>query len=276
MVSLSQTEADALTTLRLFILSILPIGTECVQGQDNRVPEPLGPDFVMLTPTLRGRLSTNVSTYQDVPGAGTRRVLAATQMTVQIDVHGPAAAETIQVITTLLRDPAACDAFRRAGIDAQPLYAGDPRQAPFINGEGQVETRWTADAVLQVNPTASVPQDFAATLRTDTRIADQGSILHVGTTLAPIGTAQRGTSFASPHGANSYAETVIANGIASVLIIRHPLNSTDVTIVVQDPSDGNVEIPGLDKRAPTPGTVEIEFGAPPPANTPFRVLIERI
>lgn len=164
--ALSQTESAAITVLRAFLLSILPIGLEVVAGQDNRVPEPLGPDFVMLTPTLRGRLSTNVSTYRDVPGAGTRRVLAATQMTVQIDVHGPSAAEVIQVITTLLRDPAACDAFRRSGIDAQPLYAGDPRQMPFMNGEGQVETRWTADAVLQVNPAATVPQDFASKITT--------------------------------------------------------------------------------------------------------------
>ena len=59
------TEAEALTGLRTFLLSVLPVGTACIRGLDNRVPEPIGMDFVVMTPMLRERLSTNVSTYRD-------------------------------------------------------------------------------------------------------------------------------------------------------------------------------------------------------------------
>ena len=52
------------TVLRGFLLSILPAGTEVIQAQDNRVPEPAG-DFVTMTVMRRGRLATNVDTYQD-------------------------------------------------------------------------------------------------------------------------------------------------------------------------------------------------------------------
>jgi hypothetical protein len=41
-------------------------GVECVQAQDNRVPEPSVPDFVTMTPIMQTRLETNVDTYEDV------------------------------------------------------------------------------------------------------------------------------------------------------------------------------------------------------------------
>ncbi|NTF54926.1 hypothetical protein G6L12_08465 [Agrobacterium rhizogenes] len=41
-------------------------GVECVQAQDNRVPEPTVPDFVTMTPFMQTRLETNVDTYEDV------------------------------------------------------------------------------------------------------------------------------------------------------------------------------------------------------------------
>ena len=41
-------------------------GVECVAAQDNRVPEPLVPDFVTMTPIMQIRLETNVDTYEDV------------------------------------------------------------------------------------------------------------------------------------------------------------------------------------------------------------------
>lgn len=63
--TLSLTESQTLTALRSFLLSIMPAGLEIVRGLDNRVPEPVGPDFITMTPILRDRLSTNVDGYQD-------------------------------------------------------------------------------------------------------------------------------------------------------------------------------------------------------------------
>ena len=66
----SPTQSTTQTTLRSFLVSILPPAVEVVQGQDNRVPEPVGSDFVVITPMARTRLSTNVDTYADVQFTG--------------------------------------------------------------------------------------------------------------------------------------------------------------------------------------------------------------
>lgn len=167
---LGLTESQAMEALRAFLLGILTEGTEVVRGLDNRVPEPGGTDFVVITPILRERLSTNVSTYRDGwPGApSVREVLQPTRLTVQLDVHGPSGGDNVQVITTLFRDRYAADFFTASGADIAPLYTGEPRQMPFLNGEQQVESRWSVDCVLQMNARVTVPQDFTQSLEIGT------------------------------------------------------------------------------------------------------------
>jgi hypothetical protein len=110
------------------------------------------------------RLSTNVVTYNDgYPSSpGTRTAMQPTQVTIQIDVHGPNSADNAQIISTLLRDEYASIYFVKNSSGIAPLYAGDPNQIPFFNGEQQVEFRWFIEAVLQVNTTITIPQDFAS------------------------------------------------------------------------------------------------------------------
>jgi hypothetical protein len=111
--ALSQTESRALAALRAFLLSVLREETEVTAGQDNRVPEPIGTDFVVMTPMLRERLSTNVTQYRDAyaEAPGAKDVRQVTKLTVQIDIHGPASADNAQIITMLWRDVSACDAL---------------------------------------------------------------------------------------------------------------------------------------------------------------------
>jgi hypothetical protein len=224
---LSLTEVQTLTTLRSFLLSVLPSGVEVVRGQDNRVPEPAGTNYVMMTPLMRERLETNVDAYSDVAftgsiaaatltvtavslgaiavgaqllgnnlaantvvtalgtgtggigtytvspsqtvasqimAAGTQALLQPTKVTVQLDVHGPASADNVQIITTLFRDEYAVDQFTTSNFDVTPLYAGEPHQIPFLNAEQQIEERWTVDVVMQANPIITVPQQFASQL----------------------------------------------------------------------------------------------------------------
>lgn len=61
----SPNQSAIMTALGNFLASILPAGVLVVQGQDNRVPEPIGADFVIMTPIMRQRLETNVDTYSD-------------------------------------------------------------------------------------------------------------------------------------------------------------------------------------------------------------------
>lgn len=73
------------TVLRAFVLSILPSGVEVIAGQDNRVPEPTGPDFVVMTPGRRGRLATNIDTFADCFFAGS---ISGTTLTVSSVAYG--------------------------------------------------------------------------------------------------------------------------------------------------------------------------------------------
>jgi len=142
-----------------------------VRGQDNRVAEPKGVNFVTMTPIMRERIETNVVTFVDgaflsPPVPGTRSDLQPVKLTAQLDVHGPASADNAQIIATLFRSEYATTQFSTSGFDVTPLYCGDPHQMPFQNGEQQVEDRWVIDAVMQCNPvvTTTQDQDFAAQL----------------------------------------------------------------------------------------------------------------
>lgn len=235
----SPTQSAIQTVLRLFLLEILPPGTEVVLGQANRVPEPKVDDYVIMWPTRRGRLATNIDEGQDctftasiagsvmsvtalgvgtidvgalVTGtgllggtgavritgflsgsvggtgaysvspsttagtgamaAGTMDIMQETQVTMQLDVHGPAAAENAQVISTLLRDAYGVDRFEALGGAAVPLYTDDPRQAPFSNDQQQVENRWIVMAEFQANQTVVTPQQFGDTVAVDLIEAD--------------------------------------------------------------------------------------------------------
>jgi hypothetical protein len=66
MPSLSITQSTAQTVLRSFLLSVLPPNTDVIEAQDNRVPEPSNPNFVIMTAIRRSRIETNIDSYVDV------------------------------------------------------------------------------------------------------------------------------------------------------------------------------------------------------------------
>lgn len=224
MATVSPTQSAIDTVLRAFLLNILPAGVEVIAGQDNRVPEPVGADFVVMTNAWRTRFSTNYDTSADVffTGAivgGTLTVTAwqygaisigavlfgtgvtvgsritslgtgsgstgtygvapaqtavsqpiaagaiqaeqRNEITFQLDVHGPGSADNAEIISTLLRDQYAWYFMQALDPAIAPLHADDPRQMPFVNGEGQYETRWVVEARLQANQVVGVPQQYA-------------------------------------------------------------------------------------------------------------------
>jgi hypothetical protein len=226
-ISLSITETQIFTTLRNFLISILPTGTPVIRAQTNRVPEPANTNFVTMTPLFQERMATNIEglvetlfagsisgttltissittgtvaigsqiygpnvaagtiitalgtgtggtgTYtvnnsQSVAGstmqAGTSQVEQTTQVTIQLDVHGPASADNAQIISTLFRDQYGTNFFEMSGFNLDALYTSDPKQMPFINGEQQFEERWTIDVMLEANAIVTIPQQFAIAL----------------------------------------------------------------------------------------------------------------
>lgn len=60
-------DQDAIdTVMRAFLVNVLPTGTEVIIGQDNRVAEPNGQDFVVMTWLRRERIETNIDDSEDV------------------------------------------------------------------------------------------------------------------------------------------------------------------------------------------------------------------
>jgi len=104
-ITLSLTEAQTFIALRQFLLAIMPIGMEIVRGEDNRVSEPVAPDYILMSPLgLRERLSTNFTEYSDgyPDDPQIRKDTEPTKVTMQVDVHGPLSADYTQIITTTL------------------------------------------------------------------------------------------------------------------------------------------------------------------------------
>lgn len=168
--TVSPTNSAILTALRSFILGALPTGAvEVVVAQDNRVAEPVALDFVVLTPTGRTRFATDLAEWAvSNPLADEMDYAASTDVMVQMDVHGPNAADYVQIILTLFRSSYGVAAFPD-GIT--PLYCDPQVQAPFLNGENQYENRWVSVAHIQVTPTVSTPQQFADIVTVDIALA---------------------------------------------------------------------------------------------------------
>lgn len=125
-----------------------------VTGQLTGTPLGTGTYSVSATPNV-----TSMTIY-----AGSDSITQKTEVTVQADVHGPASADNVARLAALWRDPFGVLAAVTNGGVLMPLYHSDPRQLPFDNAENQVEERWTIDLVMQVDPTVTVPMQFAGTL----------------------------------------------------------------------------------------------------------------
>lgn len=153
----SPTEDDVFTALRAFLQDFLPpidgdTKHEVIVGQENRVPEPLQANYVVMTPLRMPRLATNFNELADL--GLTARTTQNTQVVMQLDVHGPEAFNNAARISTLFRDPYATEFFEAYPAIA-PLFADDPRQAQFVDGEKQFEDRYIIEANLQVNFTVT-------------------------------------------------------------------------------------------------------------------------
>ncbi|AXU19713.1 hypothetical protein C7W88_12865 [Novosphingobium sp. THN1] len=165
----SLTLTAAFTALRIFLLGILPAGTEVTQGQANRVPMPQGRNFVVMTPMRFEQMAQTVHQVTPpnapAPALGTDEIARSMALHFQLDVYGPSSGENATVITTLLRDSYGTEAFIATGFS--PLYVEDPFQMPLVAGEQQWMQRWTIRLALHGHFVVTVPQSFADTLITE-------------------------------------------------------------------------------------------------------------
>jgi hypothetical protein len=147
-----------------------------VKGGDiligSRVWAPGVADGTVIVAPLTG--SGGLGTYAVVPAqevesrsmaAGRRLATESVQMVIQVDVYGPNSGNFAQIVSAMFRDGYAVDQFAAISPAISPLYADDPRQLAFSDGEQQYENRWSIDVELQIDQTVTVPQQFADALK---------------------------------------------------------------------------------------------------------------
>lgn len=167
--TLSLTESQTLAAVRGFALAVMGsdgVSVEVVKGQDNRVAAPASGDYVVMTTMVAAMLETPTTTYHDGtfdpdPTDPVRMDLMPRDVTVQLDFHGPNSMDLSTRAHGMARTSYAVDLFAQSGYDVTPLYANDPRQAGFLNGEQQIENTWIVDLHVQCNPILTTDQDFA-------------------------------------------------------------------------------------------------------------------
>lgn len=171
------TEDELMEALGTFLVGLELTGVDpddIIQSQVNRVPEPKAANFVLMTPTFRRRIATNVETWSTAPDPAPPpdelRMERDTEVTIQLDIHGPASADNAQVIATVWRSDYGCRAIDPPIF--QPLYASDGHQAPFVNAEKQYENRWVMSLVMQANVAVSTAMDFADSIGVEIIEAD--------------------------------------------------------------------------------------------------------
>lgn len=157
---ISPTESDIYTEVGQWLQSILPVGMAVVQGQQNRNAAPRDP-FAAMVIIGRQRIATNGWTYD---GVGTRILAEQVQVTMQINLFGPASSNQMQMVTALWRDMQAVDFFRASGVPIAPLTTSTTRQLGFETGERQYDDLWTVDLTMQVTLTTRLPQQFATSI----------------------------------------------------------------------------------------------------------------
>jgi hypothetical protein len=96
---------------------------------------------------------------------GAKTLQIALKCTMQLDFHSANdtdAGDMANTVSTLFRDEYGTNLFanQSPNYGVVPLYADDPAQRPFYNGEQQIEWRWVIDALLQCNVVVSVPQQY--------------------------------------------------------------------------------------------------------------------
>jgi hypothetical protein len=160
---LAPTQNYVQIALRKFLLSILP-EMEVIEGYDNKVPEPDGDNYVVMTTLRRTRLATNRNQLD--PVGNVAAIEQPVMVVIQINVHGvdvSMASDMAQTISTLFRDDVAVEFFK-AFPGIAPLHADDPKLIPFNNAEQQYEPRYVIEAALQANQAVTVEQQSATVL----------------------------------------------------------------------------------------------------------------
>lgn len=166
----SPTQSNAMAQMRSFLLAVLPAGVEVLQAQPNRVPEPQGANFVLMTPRALGRLRTNVDRYQDARFVGSIAGSTMTITAVDPDLAGRLAVGSVVFGAGLAAGTKVTGLG--TGTGGVGTYAVAPVQTiasrPLSAGVMTVEQgqQVTVQMDFHADPAADVSGDMATTVAT--------------------------------------------------------------------------------------------------------------
>jgi hypothetical protein len=183
-------DTQVLTVVRTVLLGLLPPGTEVIRAYGNRVPEPLGPDFCVLSPPhIRTRLSTNRDANYDlrVEGAITGTTLVVSQgFTLQpgYPLYGPhvVAGSRIVAAGPLANEytvapaqsvPAGSTIYvgRHAMLQPTDLVCQCDLHGPNSSANATaIQTTWRDDAGCRLVKAAAAPLEMAPLYADDPRM----------------------------------------------------------------------------------------------------------
>jgi len=153
--AVTPSQYDIFSSLHTALTAVL--GVEVIKLPSNNLPRPTG-DYATMTPLMIVRAGTNVTT--DAATTRTDGYYADTQ--IQLDFYGATSADMAAKIALLFRS----DLLFSYGLS--PMFAGEPRQIPFLTGEKALIQRWSMDVHLGGWYALDTPQLTANTLATHT------------------------------------------------------------------------------------------------------------
>jgi hypothetical protein len=134
-----------------------PFAASVFKGFQNMTATPTG-TYVVIQPGIVERQNQVDHDYDPVNGL----ILENRHSTYsyQIDCYGPSAPDNANIIAIAWRSFYMANYTADNALPFQVLYADEPQQLNFSNGEMQYEQRFMSKIYLQVNQTVSLPQDF--------------------------------------------------------------------------------------------------------------------
>lgn len=165
--TLTTSDTTVFTALRSFILDALGSSvTEVVRTPTNRVPLPNTFPFITMSSVMREQLAWPIVAISDpATQPQTQGLTMSTRYVIQIDIFGQTAGDLIHLLHTAFQSSTSFDFF--ATLIPQgvyPLYADDPLQSGFADGEREIENRWTMRVNLQYNATVTTSVQTASSV----------------------------------------------------------------------------------------------------------------
>lgn len=144
--------------LWLWLVQLLNVSDQVnvFKSHPNMTATPTG-TYAVIQPGVKLRQNQGTRSYDAVNGF--QIVERSTTYCYQVDCYGTLAPDWADTFAVAWRSLWGCDNNPGTALFT-PLYADEPVQLNFVNGEQNYEQRFMIKLYAQVNQTISLPQDF--------------------------------------------------------------------------------------------------------------------